>query len=56
MTVEFDTFPQGLACWSSSHTYVLLEFGSDVWPYFIFCQWQMALSGSGWEVLTRISS
>ena len=29
-------FLQGLACWSSSQTYVLWNFRSDIWPYFFF--------------------
>ena len=32
-------FRQGLACWSSSQSYLLWNFRWDIWPYFVFSQW-----------------
>ena len=43
-------------CWSSSQTEVLWNFRSDIWPYFLFSQYEMASSGSARKVFTRTSS
>ena len=36
--VAVQGFWENLAFWSSSQTYVLLNFKSDIWPYFFFSQ------------------